>query len=50
MVKQHKTKDYETSVHFYGRLWMAAAFVIMLSVPIAISVYYDAWPGIPNCF
>ena len=37
-------KPYSESVHFFGRLWMAAGIVMMLLVPVAICVYYDAWP------
>ena len=35
---------YEENVHFYGRIWMAAAVLMMLGVPTAISLYYSAWP------
>ncbi|MDN5351406.1 MAG: hypothetical protein PWQ12_322 [Clostridiales bacterium] len=38
-------KSYEESVHFYGRLWMLSAFLMMIMVPVAISVHYNAWPG-----
>ena len=37
-------KPYEESIHFYGRIWMFFAFVMMISVPVSICVYYDAWP------
>ncbi|MEA5014145.1 MAG: hypothetical protein VB099_06245 [Candidatus Limiplasma sp.] len=36
--------EYENSVHVYGRIWMALALMLMLAVPVAICVYYDAWP------
>ena len=39
-----KNKSYFDKVHFYGRVWMAFAFVILLSVPVGISVYYGSWP------
>lgn len=36
--------SYENSVHIYGRLWMGMALMLMLSVPVAICVHYNAWP------
>ena len=42
--KINKEKTYVDSVHFSGRIWMIAALLFMLFVPVAISVYYDAWP------
>ena len=38
-------KDYSDAVHVYGRIWMIAAFLVMVSVPVAICVYFDAWPA-----
>ncbi len=40
-----KQKSYDELTHFYGKLWIWSAVVLLLCVPIAISVYYDAWPG-----
>lgn len=37
-------RDYTESVHFYGRIWTAAAIIMLLMVPVAIAVYFDAWP------
>lgn len=39
-----KKRPYEEQVHVYGRLWMLFAFIMMVSVPVAVCVYYDAWP------
>ncbi|HPO02969.1 hypothetical protein K7J14_14045 [Treponema zuelzerae] len=36
---------YERNVHTWGRAWMFAALAVMLAVPFAISVRYNAWPG-----
>lgn len=36
--------DYENSVHAYGRAWGFTALFIMLLIPAAICVYFDAWP------
>jgi len=37
-------RDYNESVHFYGRIWVAMGIVLMLAVPISVCVYYNAWP------
>lgn len=37
-------KDYMDSVHFYGRILTACGILVMLMVPTAICVYYNAWP------
>jgi len=39
-----KNRTYVDSVHFTGRIWMLLALLFMLFVPVAISIYYDAWP------
>ena len=40
----NKDKTYFDSVHFYGRIWMLLALLILISVPTAISIYYRSWP------
>lgn len=40
-----KQRSYTDSVHFAGRLWTATAIFLLLMVPVAICVYYNAWPG-----
>lgn len=42
MKKEH---NYINSTHFFGRIWMLSALVLLLSVPIAICVHYSAWPN-----
>lgn len=42
--KTVQLSDYENSVHVYGRIWMALALLLMIAAPVAICVYYDAWP------
>ena len=37
-------KSYTESVHFYGRIWVALGIFLMLMVPVAACIYYDAWP------
>lgn len=39
-----KARTYMDSVHFTGRIWMLSALALLLSVPVAICVYYSAWP------
>ena len=39
-----KFSPYVESVHFQGRIWMILALAFMVFVPVALSVYYDAWP------
>lgn len=36
--------DYMSKTDRYGRIWIWTAVVIILMVPIAVCVYYDAWP------
>jgi len=40
----NKTRDYFSSVHIYGRIWMLMALLLFIAVPAVISMYYDAWP------
>ena len=35
---------YENQVHKAGRLWAGMALAIMLMIPAAICIYFDAWP------
>lgn len=37
-------KTYMDKVHIWGRIWVFAAIVVLMSVPLAISIHYDAWP------
>lgn len=48
MKKQSTISPYEESVHFYGRIWVGLAILMMLMVPVAICVHYNAWPEIGN--
>lgn len=36
---------YEQSIHRMGRIWMSAALLVILAVPVCISIYFDAWPA-----
>ncbi|MBQ6898624.1 MAG: hypothetical protein IJN70_06525 [Clostridia bacterium] len=44
MAKLKKQKDYFDSVHIWGRVWSIGALLVLFSLPISISVYYNAWP------
>lgn len=35
---------YEEKQYAYGRVWTALLLLMMLAVPLAICVYYNAWP------
>ena len=35
---------YNDKSHFYGRIWIVTALFMLLSVPVAICLYYGAWP------
>ena len=37
--------DYMEKTHRVGRLWIWTAVVVVLMVPVAICLYYDAWPS-----
>ncbi len=37
-------RSYIENTHFYGRIWTALGILVMLMVPMAICLYYNAWP------
>jgi hypothetical protein len=39
-----KEMSYRDSVHKMGRVWILSALVMLLAVPAAICIYYQAWP------
>jgi hypothetical protein len=43
-------KSYDDMTHFYGQIWIWTAIVLLLSVPVAICIYYNAWPGMTPVF
>lgn len=43
-MKDLNKKPYLESIHTIGRIWMIAAAIILIAVPTAVSIYYDAWP------
>ena len=39
-------RSYRDSVHFWGRIWDLGALAVLILVPVAICIRYDAWPEI----
>ena len=39
-------KNYMTQTDRYGKLWIWTAAVVVLMVPVAICVHYNAWPSL----
>ncbi len=44
MAKVKKQREYIDTVHIWGRIWSVGALMVLFSMPVAISAYYDAWP------
>ena len=38
--------SYRDSVHHMGRIWILGALAMLVAVPVAICIYYSAWPPI----
>ncbi len=45
-VRQAFDHSYERTIHRMGRLWMSLALVVILSVPVAVSLYFNTWPAV----
>ncbi len=43
-------KLFDDKTHFYGKIWIWSAVVIIMLVPVAICVYYNAWPSMDAVF
>ena len=43
-------KTYYDKVHTWGRIWSITALLVLFSVPLSISVKYNAWPEMTNLF
>lgn len=43
-MKNKKELSYVESVHRYGRVWMLSGALLMVLVPVAICLRYNAWP------
>jgi len=40
-----KVSSYVNDIHVWGRAWMLSALAVMVGIPVAMSVYWGAWPG-----
>lgn len=40
-----KEKTYRQKTHVYGRIWDIGVLIVLILVPVAICVRYDAWPA-----
>lgn len=41
-----KEKTYRDRVHTYGRIWDIGVLIVLMLVPVAIAVRYNAWPAL----
>ncbi len=39
-------RDYMKETDFYGKVWIWSAVIVVLCVPSAVCIYYNAWPEI----
>ena len=42
--------DYMKKTDLYGKIWIWSAVFVIVMVPVAICVYYDAWPEATKLF
>ncbi len=40
--------DYMKKTDLYGKIWIWTAVVVVMMVPVAFCVYYDAWPQVTS--
>lgn len=38
-------KEYKDRIHVWGRVWSSLAIVMFMLFPLAVSIYYQAWPS-----
>lgn len=38
--------DYNVKIHIWGRIWGILAILMFMVFPIAVSIYYSAWPKV----
>ncbi len=41
-----KNTNYNQKIHRWGRTWCGVAIVMFVLFPLAVSIYYDAWPAL----
>lgn len=39
-----KQRNYRDQMHFTGRIWILSTLLLLMLVPLAICIRYDAWP------
>ncbi|MCR4615203.1 MAG: hypothetical protein K5756_03550 [Clostridiales bacterium] len=49
-MKNNKNKTYIDSTHTWGRIFSVSAVCVLLMVPVAICIKYDAWPSFNQVF
>ena len=42
-------RDYMRETDRYGKIWIWTAVVVVMAVPVAICLYYNAWPSCRRC-
>ncbi len=47
---QSTQSPYMEQVHTFGRVWVALGILLLFMVPVAICVYYSAWPPLAAVF
>ena len=45
-MKNNQNTPYEELLHTWGRIWTGLALTMMILSPVAICVYYNAWPPV----
>ena len=40
----NRVRSYEDQTHLLGKIWVWGMGIMMLLFPVAVSVYYGAWP------
>lgn len=43
-------EDYKERVHTWGRIWGSLAIIMFILFPLAVSIYYKAWPSASGLF
>ena len=41
-----KKTNYNQKIHLWGRAWCGVAIVMFIMFPLAVSIYFDAWPAL----
>ncbi len=41
-----KKTNYNQKIHLWGRAWCGVAIIMFIMFPLAVSIYFDAWPAL----